>query len=180
MAKRGTSKAAAAQRKRLFAEKFLALGENWTQAAIAIGHKPGSAAEKAGHRASKDVQVQALIAEGRVRAVAAAKATSDEVLISAARQMRFDARKLVDDKGKKKALHQIDDDTALAIDAVEIDGVKIRVNRAAAREQLMRHLGLFEADNRQQPAPVLKVGKLTARLSFDNVRSRAKAAAKRA
>ena len=33
-----------------------------------------------------------------------------------------------------------------------MNGVKVRMNRSAAREQLMKHLGLFKQDNQQKPA----------------------------
>jgi hypothetical protein len=53
-------------------------------------------------------------------------------------------------------LHQLDEDTALALSAeLEMNGVKVKVDRGAAREQLMKHLGLFKKDNSQKPAGVV-------------------------
>lgn len=73
---------------------------------------------------------------------------------TAARVIRFDPRKLVDENGNPKMLHELDEATRLALH-VEIDGegnVKYRSpDKNQAREQLMKHLGLFEKDNRQQP-----------------------------
>jgi phage terminase small subunit len=85
-----------------------------------------------------------------------AKLKSDEVILSAARQIRFDPRKLVDEKGKVKALHELDEDTALALSVeAEIEGVKVKVDRNGAQERLMKHLGLFKKDNQQKPAGVV-------------------------
>jgi hypothetical protein len=84
----------------------------------------------------------------------AAKLEADEVILAAARVIRFDPRNLVDGKGRRKELHELDEATRLALH-VEIDGegnVKYRSpDKNQAREQLMKHLGLFEKDNRQQP-----------------------------
>jgi phage terminase small subunit len=87
----------------------------------------------------------------------AAKLAADEVIMSAARVIRFDPRKLVDEKGKPKMLHELDEATALALTSVDFDGnviSKVRVDKTAAREQLMKHLGMFKGDNQQKPAGV--------------------------
>ena len=160
--------------------------DNATRAAEAIGHKPGRASEQAGYRLSKDVVVQRLLAQRRAEALEKAKATSDEVLVSAARDMRFDPAKLFDEHGKLKPIHEIDEDTRLAMRGMDVDQilgyadelegkgnakkgekgskvvightVKVRFpEKTAAREQLMKHFGLYEKDNRQRPAipPIL-------------------------
>jgi hypothetical protein len=71
-----------------------------------------------------------------------------------ARVLRFDPARLFHADGTRKELHEIDEPTRLALH-VELDGegnVKYRSpDKKAAREQLMKHLGLFEKDNRQQP-----------------------------
>ncbi len=59
--------------------------------------------------------------------------------------------------------HELDDDTALALDGIEIDldkdgkpkSVKYKgVRRDAARDQALKHLGLFKEDNEQQGQPL--------------------------
>jgi hypothetical protein len=82
-----------------------------------------------------------MLEERRAEVVTKAKLESDEVILSAARQIRFDPRKLVDENGKVKSLRELDEETALALDVVGMNGVKVRMNRSAAREQLMKHLG---------------------------------------
>jgi phage terminase small subunit len=134
---------------------MIANGGNQTQAAITAGHKPGEAARRAGIRYAQDPVAARLLEERRAEVVNKAKLKSDEVILSAARQIRFDPRKLVDEKGKVKALHELDEDTALALSSVEINGVKIKVDRSGAQERLMKYLGLFKQDNAQKPQGVV-------------------------
>jgi phage terminase small subunit len=105
-------------------------------------------------RMLRKAHIAALIKERTQKRLDAAKLAADELILSAARVIRFDPRKLVDEKGKPKMLHELDEATALALTSVDFDGnviSKVRVDKTAAREQLMKHLGLFEKDNRQQP-----------------------------
>jgi hypothetical protein len=53
--------------------------------------------------------------------------------------------------GKPKGLHELDAETALALTPIEVEGLKVRVDRGTARKQLMKHLGLFKENNSQQP-----------------------------
>lgn len=131
-------------------EEMMRNGLQRRKAAEAIGHKRGPAAEKFGWLYSKDPWCVAELARRQVAALEKAKIEADEVILSAARQIRFDPRKLVNGRGKPKGLHTLDDDTALAISAVEIGDLKVRVDRGTAREQLMKHMGLFKEDNAQQ------------------------------
>jgi phage terminase small subunit len=125
---------------------MIANGGNQTQAAITAGHKPGAAARRARHPIAQDPMAASMLEERRAEVVTKAKLESDEVILSAARQIRFDPRKLVDDKGRPKGLHELDEDTALALSLVEMNGVKVKVDRGGAQERLMKHLGLFKKD----------------------------------
>lgn len=74
----------------------------------------------------------------------------------------FDPRKLYDADGKPKKIHELDDETASVLASVEETSAfggkdnsvmtrKIRLwDKGAAIERGMRHLGLFEKDNRQR------------------------------
>jgi ABC-type uncharacterized transport system substrate-binding protein len=55
------------------------------------------------------------------------------VILSAACAIRFDPRKLLDDKGNAKGLHELDAETALALTPIEVEGLKVRVDRGKAR-----------------------------------------------
>lgn len=74
----------------------------------------------------------------------------------------FDPRKLFDKDGNVRPIHELDDDTAAALSAFEVnelqaDGKVIGHTRkmkfwdkGAAIEKAFRHLGLFEKDNAQR------------------------------
>lgn len=202
--KAGTSKAEAAKKRALWVEAMLTNGGNQTQAAVAAGIKPGAAAEKYGYRMSKDVRVMALLEQ---RNAAVLEATQDntiasrrEVLQSATRDIRFDPAKLYvtegPAKGSLKPIYEVDEDTRLALRGVEVDELTVGTGenrvvvghtakikhpeKTAAREQLMKHYGLYELDNKQKPTMTVNVGVLTVppeALSFEKVRARALQAA---
>lgn len=171
-AKAGTSKAAAAARRERFVEGMLICNGNQTQAAIYAGC-PERGAHVAASRMLKEAKVSALLAKRQAEQLAKSKATSDEVLISATRDLRFDPAKLVDDNGNIKALASIDEDTRLALrgmeqyaefsgkgDDREQTGTTTKVKfpeKTAAREQLMKHFGLYEKDNSQKPPMAIPV-----------------------
>lgn len=162
--KGGTSAAQAEARKVLFVEAMMANGGNQTQAAISAGYSKGSAHVR-GAELVKDSKVIKMLAERRAEVLAKAKLTSDEVLVSLARAVRFDPRKLFDDNGNMRPVAELDDDTALAIDSIEEEEIfsgtgkqrtlvgftkKIKAtSRATARDQAMKHFGLFKSDNDQ-------------------------------
>jgi hypothetical protein len=81
----------------------------------------------------------------------AARIEADEVILSAACAIRFDPRKLVEN-GQVKPIEEWDLESVLGLSAIELpDGTKLRMDRGTAREQLMKHLGLFKQDNQQKP-----------------------------
>jgi len=157
----------------LFVEAYIANGGNATRAAETAGFKRGSGAEKAGYRMSKDVRVREIIALRRAEALAQAKLDTDNVIASIARDIRFDPAKLYKEDGRLKSIHEIDEDTRLALRGVEIDEIAIGrgeertvvghttkvkfPEKTGAREQAMKHLGLYEKDNRQKPAPLHRI-----------------------
>lgn len=96
------------------------------------------------------------------KAEALTEVTAAEVLRSCARAIRFDPRKLYNQDGSLKRLLDLDDDTADAItgfDVVEMAGGEVPtytkkvkwIDKNTARDQLMKHFGLYEADNDQKP-----------------------------
>ena len=164
--KAGTSKAEAAKRKALFVEAFVTNSGNATQAAITAGYSEKSA-RRIGTRLSTDVHIAAEIEKRRAQALATAQEktqlTADEVLASLARDIRFDPAKLLNERGAMKPIHEIDEDTRLALRSFEIDEIKVDgcvigqtvkvkfPEKTSAREQGMKHFGLYEKDNNQQP-----------------------------
>jgi len=174
--KPGTTKEAAETRKRMFAEAYIANGENATDAARAAGFSAHTAGSQ-GSRLLKDLKVQALIAERRAQLLNKLELTTEAVLRNLAQAVYFDPRKLFHQDGRAKLPHELDDDTAAAINGMEVEvlggkvtGMKFKaVEKNAARDQAMKHLGLFKADNTQRTllgdVPREKLKAIVARLA---------------
>lgn len=195
--KAGTSRAEAQKRRALFVEAMAdpSLGGNATKAAIKAGFGEKSARRLAA-RLMADPKIRAAV-EARSRAVIEAacegtELTAMEVMRSLARDLRFDPAKMLDERGQIKPLHEMDEDTRLALRGLEHEALfvgrgedrtqigtvhKVKFpEKTAAREQAMKHFGLYELDNRQKPAPTVNVGVLTVQpdgMHFEKVRARA-------
>lgn len=119
--KRGTSKAAAEQRRKVFAETYLANGENGTRAymeAFACTNTNVAAVEA--HHLLRNPKIQKVIEQHRSEIRARFGLTTDRVMFELARVSYFNPKKLVDENGKLVPLHKLDDDTAVALAAVDI------------------------------------------------------------
>jgi len=93
-----------------------------------------------------------------------------DVLREAMKIAKFDIRRLYDDGGAPIPIHELDADTAAAVQAVDIQEVyegygaervfvgytkKYKVaDKNAALEKLFKHFGLYELDNSQKSDPV--------------------------
>lgn len=107
----------------------------------------------------------------RAQSAEMALMTSADVLKEAMRLARFDIRKLYKLDGSPIPIHELDDETAAAIQAVDVleefrgsgeDRVfvgytkKYKVaDKNAALDKLFKHFGLYEVDNSQKISPVL-------------------------
>jgi phage terminase small subunit len=157
----------AAARRALFVEAYFSNEEVGTKAAIAAGYSAKTAAQAAS-RLLKDVNVAVAIAVRRKEILDEARKKSqltvDELLESLARDLRFDPANLYDAKGNAKPIHEIDASTRLSLRGLEVTKmldakgkvtgytVKARYpEKTSVREQGMRHMGLFEKDNKQKP-----------------------------
>lgn len=115
-------------------------------------------------------KIAARLAQLRDGAAEKAMMTSADVLQEAMRLARFDIRKLYREDGSPIPIHELDDDTAAAVQAVDIheeytgsgaDRVfvgytkKYKVaDKNAALEKLFKHFGLYEKDNAQKNDPI--------------------------
>lgn len=178
--KAGTSKRAAADRKVAFAHAYIVNGKNGTQAAVTAGYKPGRAAQKAAQRLSQDVVVQELIAKATKEAAEKSGLSVDRTLQEVARLAYADPRKLYDDKGNLKPVHELDADAAATVASVEVDELfegrgedremvgltkKIKQwDKRAALDMAMKYHGLYEQDNKQKPPAVIVVSDRDAKL----------------
>lgn len=142
---------------------------NATKAAAAIGF-PKEHAKMNGYRMMQKPEVRAAIKAAQDERLERLKMTADEVLIGLARVARFDVRKLYREDGSLIPVHELDDETAMAIAGIDVDvrheqngddepvmveTRKIKASdRMKALESLGRVHGLFEKDNKQQQ-PIL-------------------------
>ncbi len=97
---------------------------NATRAAAAVGFSKKTAGQQ-GSRLLKNVKVQARIAELEAEVnskVAEKTAITKEWAAEKYRQfVEFDPRKMFNDEGKTKPIHELDDETALAITSFDVD-----------------------------------------------------------
>lgn len=163
--KASSGQASAADRRALFVEAYIANGGNATQAAIAAGFSPKSAGQQ-GSELLKHPNVTANIAERRNELREASRLTTENVARELAKLVFADPRKFIDEAGNIKPLHELDDDSAGALASLEVfeefeghgkDREQIGVTKKiklwdknAAIEKAMKHLGMFETDNRQK------------------------------
>ncbi|GAA4400406.1 terminase small subunit [Quisquiliibacterium transsilvanicum] len=129
------------------------------------GTKPGSIHACASELMA-DPKIALRVRELQAAAAERAEMTAADVLREAMRLARFDIRKLYREDGSPVPIHELDDETAAAVQAVEIQEVyegsgadrvfvgytkKYKVaDKNAALEKLFKHFGLYEVDNRQQ------------------------------
>jgi phage terminase small subunit len=159
--KAGNTQEDAANRRKLFIEAYLTNGGNASQAAIAAGYSPHTAGVT-GSRLLKHAEVLAQLQQRRNALLSKLELTTESVLKSLAQAVHFDPRKLYDASGGLKPIHDLDEDTAMALSGFEVTEEKDRgkvvgftkkvkwLDKNAAREQAMKHLGLYEQDNKQR------------------------------
>lgn len=168
-AKAGHPAGSAEQRRLLFVEALLSNGENVTQAALAAGFAPKSAASQ-GSRLLKNAKTRQLLDSRRADLLQKARLTTEAVLENLAQALFFDPRKLLKEDGTPRQLHELDADTAQALAGFElteeftgsgkdakVTGRKVKVkwlDKNSARDQAARMLGMFEKDNRQRTDPL--------------------------
>ena len=158
--KAGTSKASAADKRKLFVEAYLSNNGNATQAAISAGYSPHSA-ERQGIRLTRDVRVSSELDKRRTEVVAAAELNTEQTLREVRRLAFSDPRNIVNEDGSIKRLNELDADTAAAVSSYEVDKdgvIKYKFwDKNSALEKAAKVQGLYEKDNNQQVSPVTNV-----------------------
>jgi phage terminase small subunit len=128
------------------------------------------AVHQAGAKLMANPNVSARVRALKDAAAARAVITSAEVLKMAANLVRFDVRRLYREDGSPIPIHELDAETASAIQGVDIheeyagQGAervfvgytkKYKVaDKNAALEKLFKHFGLYELDNKQKADPL--------------------------
>jgi len=122
-------------------------------------------AEVEGSKLLRKPEIVAIIAERTKALQEKLEITTERVLQEVARVGYFDVRKLYKEDGSLKKPHELDDHTAAAISGIDVEDLfegrgedrehigylrKYRTSRKTeALRDLMKHLGLFEADREQ-------------------------------
>jgi len=110
------------ERNARFVESYFAHRENATEAYLAV--KPNVARNTAGaegHKLLKIPEIHKAIERRRGEIRAQFALTAERVFQELGRLSYFDPRKLVDAQGKPIPLHLLDDDTAAALAAIELE-----------------------------------------------------------
>lgn len=112
----------AAHRKKVFAEAYLSNGGNKTEAALAAGFSPKTAAQQ-GSRLFKSVEVKQLIEQARTRIERKVELGPEDLARAIRQSLLFDPRKLFREDGALKAIHELDEDTAMCLTGIEIEEI---------------------------------------------------------
>jgi phage terminase small subunit len=142
-----------------FVDEYL-IDLNATQAAIRAGYSQKTAGVQAFHLL-KNPKIAAQIEKRRQIVSEKAGLTFERLMQEAMRLAFFDIRKLVDKDGRPLPLNELDDDTAAAIQGLDVATVgnndvgvgevlKYKIaDKNSAIERLFKHMGLFKKDNEQ-------------------------------
>lgn len=149
--KPGTSKASAQQRLALFVEALMENSGNATAAALKVGASERSA-HVIGCRWMKEPFVQKLLEKRRAEERAKWGLTTDRVMLELARVTYFNPKRLFREDGSLKAIHELDDDTAAALAAIETESTPSQVtltrfrpfDKVSAIEKGVRILRLYD------------------------------------
>lgn len=152
------------EKRQRFVDEYI-VDLNATRAAIRAGYS-SKTAESQGARLLRNAKVQEAVRNAQRNRQERTRVTADHTVREIARVAFVDPRKLVHEDGRIKGLLELDDDTAAAISSVEFDEygkVKYKLwSKNQALDMLMRHLGLYERDNVQQPPAVIREIRLVA------------------
>ena len=171
MAKKPTSTTSGrglTQRQQRFVEEYL-VDLNASQAAIRAGYSAHTSRQFACHLL-KCPQIQEAVQKARAAQQKRLRIDADRVLLEIARLALYDPRKFFDAEGSPLRITDLDEDTAAALNGIEV--AEQYTGRGAERQfvgfvkkyklvdkgpnldRLMKHLGLYVADNRQRTDPL--------------------------
>jgi phage terminase small subunit len=169
----GVSKASAAEKRAAFVEAFLSNGENATKAAIAAGFSEKTAGS-AGARLLKNVEISTALNKRRTEVLANLQLNTEKTILEVARLAFSDPRKIANEDGSFKQLHELDDDTAAAVASYEVDkdgGVKYKFwDKNSALDKAAKVQGLFEKDNLQRGGALADLPRETVKAIVDRLR----------
>lgn len=159
--KAGTSKSAAAARRKLFRNAYMANGHNATDAAIAAGFSKKTAYSK-GAQLLREVKLSGDLAKAAREVARISGLDPERTLREVARVSYADPRKFYGTDGNLVPIADLDDDCAAVVASIEVDEIKgdegvightkkLKLwDKNAALEKAMKHHGLYKEDNAQQ------------------------------
>lgn len=121
----------------------------------------GNVAEAAACRLLRNVQVQAEIVRRSKKTANKYELTQELIIRSIVQELAFDPAKLYDREGRLLPITELPEDVRMALTSIEFEQhgsleapVYVRkvkwAQRQGAREHAMKHMGLFEKDNKQR------------------------------
>jgi phage terminase small subunit len=128
---------------------------NGTQAAIRAGYSKRTANEQAS-RLLANVNIQKHLTPKKVKLMEKAEITQERVMQEIGRLALSNVKRLYNEDGTLKAVHELDDEVAATIASVELDEVyhgkkvfvkskKVKMwNKEKALEMLAKHFGIYE------------------------------------
>lgn len=166
----GTRKSAivAAERKRLFIEAYIANGGRGDLAAISAGYVAHSARRQA-VRLLAMPDVREALRERQDRLAKKHELTTESVIAELSKIVHADPRKIFDKDGRMLHPRDWPEEMAGTLASIEVDEVLIgrRVkcvtkkvkfwSKDSAIDKAMKHLGLFEKDNKQKTDPLVEL-----------------------
>ena len=151
--RRPAAQFAESKRKRaVFVAEYLRNNRDSAAAAIAAGFS-AKTAKSVGSRLLKEEGISRQVAAAAARVAAKIEVTTVRTMREAAHVAYNDPRRFLNDDGTLKPASEWDDSMAACVASLEVSGAgvhKIKFwPKMDAIDKLMRHLGLFEKDNRQ-------------------------------
>lgn len=155
-------------RQQRFVEEYL-IDLNATQAARRAGYSVRNATDT-GYGLLQYPHIQEAVQKARAAQQERTRINADRVLLEIARLALYDPRKFFDAEGSPLRITDLDDDTAAALNGIEV--AEQYTGRGAERQfvgfikkyklvdkgpnldRLMKHLGLYGADNCQRTDPL--------------------------
>jgi phage terminase small subunit len=142
-----------------FIQEYL-IDLNATQAAIRAGYSKKTA-EVIGYENLRKPLIAAAIAAKQQKTAAKYELTQELIIRSIVQELSFDPARLYDSEGRLLPITELPEDVRMALTSVEFEQhgnkdapvfvSKVKwAQRQGAREQAMKHIGMFLEDNKQK------------------------------
>lgn len=164
----GRSASAVAERERLFVDAYIANGNDGAKAARTVGYSAKDAKKQAFTMLRRPNVVKAL-AERREKLAVRYELTTESVIGELSKIVHADPRKIFDKDGRMLHPRDWPEEMAGTLASIEVDEVisgsrvkcitkKVKFwSKDSAIDKAMKHLGLFEKDNKQKTDPLVEL-----------------------